>query len=179
MGNITDILDGESYGILPFSNTLTAAKIFFAIGGLIILYLIVRAVLYSRSLTLHRAPTSVACAYICASLVNMMLCVLFYWYWALPLCTVISLIFMFTSAGDVKDANSEERTGVWGLNRDIRRIRGELFNDMTPEEQIEYRNSVKEYRFNRPLFVIVTLLIPALFVLACYTSGLGYLFFPV
>lgn len=163
---------------LPFESPITAAKIFLTVGILLIAYIIVRAVVFSRSLTLHRAPAAVAFAYIAASLANILICIFFHWQAALPLCLLISVIFMFTTAGEVRDANSEERAGVWGLNRDIRRIRGELFNDMTPEEQVEYRNSVKEYRFNRWLFIALTLLAAAVFVAVCYFSGIGYRFDP-
>lgn len=174
MSNILGLLYGTSNKVLPFDDPLVAAKLFLAAGTLAIIYLIVRAVIFSRSLTLHRAPAVVACAYVAASLVNIMICVIFHWFAALPMCILITVIFMFTTAGDVKEANSEERSGVWGLNRDIRRIRGELFNDMTPAEQVEYRNNVKEYHFNRWLFAAVTLIVPAVFVLICYVSGTGY-----
>ena len=161
---------------LPFEDPLTAAKIFLAVGLLLVAYIIVRAVVFNRALTLHRAPTAVAFAYVAASLANIVICIFFHWQAALPLCLLISVIFMFTTAGEVKDANTEERAGVWGLNRDIRRIRGELFNDMTPQEQVEYRNNVKEYRFNRWLFVVLTMFAAAVFVALCYFSGIGYKF---
>lgn len=161
---------------LPFEDPLTAAKIFLAVGLLLVAYIIVRTVVFNRALTLHRAPTAVAFAYAAASLANMVICIFFHWQAALPLCLLISVIFMFTTAGEVKDANTEERAGVWGLNRDIRRIRGELFNDMTPQEQVEYRNNVKEYRFNRWLFVVLTMFAAAVFVALCYFFGIGYKF---
>lgn len=47
---------------LPFESPITAAKIFLTVGILLIAYIIVRAVVFSRSLTLHRAPAAVAFA---------------------------------------------------------------------------------------------------------------------
>jgi hypothetical protein len=85
----------------------------------------------------------------------------------------------FSVSGKVRDSNSEERTGVWGLNANIRRIRGELFNDMTPEEQVAYRETVKETKFYSPLFVALSLVAPVIAVVIYKLLDLGYLFTPV
>lgn len=174
MSEISSFLTGESSGILPFENPLTAAKLFFAACALLIIYAIVRAAVFSKALTLHRAPATVAFAYVAASVANIIIAVLFRWFAALPLCIIMTVIFLFSTASEVKDANTEERMGIWGLNRDIRRIRGELFNDMSPEEQVAFRSTVTEYRFNKPLFVAVTLAVPTVFVILCHFVGLGY-----
>ena len=166
------------YTTLPFYNNFTAAKLFAATAIVLILFLIVRAIIAKRSLTVHRAPFAAVTAYINAAIINILLCTFLYWYWALPLCLVISLIYMFTTANEIKDANSEERAGVWGLNRDIRRIRCELFNDLPIEEQLKLREKVVPYKFRRGLFVIITMLVPLLFILICDLT-LDYLYYPV
>lgn len=176
MTEIFDFLTGDATGILPFDNALIAAKIFFTVLALLIVYTIVRAVVYSRSLTLHKAPAAVVCAFIGASLANILICIFFNWTFALLLCIVITVIFMLTARSEINDANSEERMGIWGLNKDIRRIRSELFNDMTVEEQLEYRKKVKEYKFNMPLFFAAAIAVPILFVAACCVLDIGYNF---
>ena len=176
MSKVFSFFIGDAAGLLPFKNALTAAKLFFAVFFLLIVYAIVRAVVYRRSLTLHKAPTAVVFSYIASSLANILVCIFFSWFLALPLCIILTLIFMFTTKSEVNDANAEERSGVWGLNSDIRRIRGELFSDMTVQEQIDYRNSVKEYNFNMWLFGIVSIAVAVLFIAACYFFGAGYQF---
>lgn len=169
----------NEYTSLPFYNNFTAAKIFAVVAVLIIAFLIIKAVISKNSLTLHRAPFSVCTAYINIALINIIFCTFMYWYWALPLSLALTLIYMHTTYMEVKDANSEERSGVWGLNKDIRRIRGELFNDLPIEEQLAYREKVKDYKFSRIVFVVVAMLIPLAFIGVCYLLDIGYLFYPV
>lgn len=171
--------DEIKYTMLPFLSAAVATKLFmaFLIAGAALVVL--RGIIYSRSLTFHRAPAGVAFSYAGAVIIGGALSTVFYWYWALPVSAAVAAGVAFAAAADVREANSEERTGVWGLNKDIRRIRGEMFNDMTPEEQVEYAKSVKEYKFSRVLFVAAVLAAVAAFWLICYVSGTGYLFFPV
>lgn len=174
MSFFTDLLLGSSDGLLPFEDPLTAAKLFFAVFALLLIYVITRAVIASRSMTIHRAQFAVVCSCIANSLANIFVSTFLFWYIALPLCMVITLIYMFATANEVYEANAEERSGVWGLNRDIRRVRSEIFNDMTQEEQIEYRKSVREFRFNKPLYMLISMAVPVLFILICAFSGAGY-----
>ena len=80
---------------------------------------------------------------------------------------------------EVKEGNSEERIGVWGLNKEIRAVRGEIFNDMSKEEQIEYTKKVKEFRFLWPLFIFVCVAIPLGVACLWKFMGLGFLWAPV
>ena len=167
------------YTALPFLSARVATMLFmaFLIAGAVLI--IVRAIVYSKSMTLHRAPTSVAFSYAGTLLVCGAVSAVFYWYWALPVCAAVAVAVAFSTAADVREANSEERTGVWGLSKDIRRVRGEIFNDMTPDEQVKYAGSVKEYRFSRVLFMAVVLVAVVAFWFILKISGAGYLFFPV
>ena len=124
----------SKYTMLPFYDVITSAKFFALFALLILITAIVRKIVYSRSLTLHRAKTSIVFGFISVSFINCLFTSFLYWYWALPLCIALGAVYAFSVSGEVRDSNTEERTGVWGLNPDIRRIRGELFNDMSPEE---------------------------------------------
>ena len=172
-------MDKTDYTLLPFLDVITAAKLFLFFAALILLTAVIRKIVFKRSLSLHKAHASIAFSLVTASLANMLFTTFLYWYWALPLSIAISVIYAFTTAGDVKDANSEERIGVWGLNEDIRRVRGEIFNDMTVEEQIAYRGKVKETRFSKTLFIIISLAAAAVIVLLFNALDIGYLFSPV
>lgn len=171
--------EAVKYTLLPFLSPLLATRLFLVFGVLGLLIAAVRAVVFRRSLRLHRAPAAVAFSVASAAVINVTVCTVFYWYWALPVCVAVAAIYAFTVAGEVKEANAEERIGVWGLNREIRRIRGELFNDMSIEEQLEYSRGMKEFVFRPVLFVIAALAAPGIFILVCHLLPVGYLFFPV
>jgi len=172
-------MEQNEYTVLPFYNNFTAAKLFAVFAIILIVYLIVKSIIHNRSLTIHRAPFAVVTGYIGASIVNIILFTFLYWQWALPISIIVSVIYAFTTNKEVNAANSEERAGVWGLNKDIRRIRGELFNDMSIEQQLKYRKNVKHYKFNYILFVIVTVGAALAFVGICCLCDIGYLFSPV
>ena len=169
----------SDYTVLPFLDITITTRLLVATFLVFVFTLLVKQIVFKTSVSLHRAPVSVLFAYICCSVVNVMFCTFLYWYWAAFLCTVMSVIYAFTTAREVKESNEEERSGVYGLNKDIRRIRGEIFNDMSIEDQLEFKKSVKEYQFSKILFIVVTLIVPALAITVFHFLDIGYLFFPV
>ncbi len=174
----------ENYSILqktllPFQNAITAAKIFGVLVVLIIATYFIRAIVYKRALNLKRAPTAEVFYLLLATLFNTALYTFFYWQWALPVSVVISLVFMSSTSHEVKEGNNELRMGVWGLNKDIRTVRAEIFADLSPEKQVEYRENVKEYNFVKWRFLAFAILIPVVLVFVWHFLNIGYLFFPV
>ena len=165
--------------ILPFMSALTAAKIFGIIVLIAVLIYIVRAVVSRRAMTLRRGPTAMVFNGIIAITFNTALYTFFYWQWALPVSFVITLVFMSATWHDVKEGNSEERIGVWGLNKEIRTVRGEIFNDMSKDEQIEYTKKVKEFKFYWPVFILVCVAAPLFIAYLWQLFGLGFLWTPV
>lgn len=165
--------------ILPFMSGLTAAKVFTALVCLIVLTYIVRRYVYKHSLTFRRGPTAEIFYFIIASLMCTVLYVFFYWYIALPVSVAIALAFMSAVSHEVHEGNSEERIGVWGLNKDIRSVRGDIFNDMSIEDQLAYTKNVKEYKFHPIRFVITAVAIPLVIVTVFYFADIGFLWFPV
>ena len=170
---------GSDYTLLPFLKTATTAKLVIATFLIFVCVVAIRKNVFGTSLTLHKAPATIFFAYITAGCANIILTTFMYWYWALPICLGISLIFAFTTERDVKAAISEERIGKWGLNKEIRRIRGELFNEMSIEQQIEYREKIKDVRFSKLLFTTVTMAVPVIAILVFWALDIGYLFYPV
>lgn len=165
--------------ILPFMNALTAAKIFGIIVLTAVLLFVVRAIVNKNALNLRRGPTAVFFNGAIAITFNCALYTFFYWQWALPVSFVITLVYMSATMHEVKEGNSDERIGVWGLNKDIRAVRGEIFNDMSKEEQIAYTKKVKEYKFWWPLFILVCVAVPLVIALIWDAAGLGFLWSPV
>ncbi len=165
--------------ILPFLNALTAAKLFGIIVLIAVSLFVIRAIVNKNAMNLRRGPTAVFFSGAIAITFNCALYTFFYWQWALPVSFVITLVYMSAAMHEVKEGNSDERIGVWGLNKDIRAVRGEIFNDMSKEEQIEYTKKVKEYKFWWPLFILLCVATP--FVVACFWKifGLGFLWSPV
>ena len=169
----------SEYTMFPFVSAITSARLAVITFFIFVLVIAVRMVVFSRSLTLHKAPTTIIFAYIACSFANVIFTTFLYWYWALPLCLVISVIYAYTTAREVREADSEERMGIWGLNKDIRKIRAELFSDMTVEKQLEYAKGIKETDFSKPMFIIITMAVPVLAILIFYFMNIDYLFFPV
>ncbi len=174
MGN-----DLENSTILPFVSALTAAKIFGIIVVLAVAIFVIRAIVYKRALGLRRGPTAFFFNALIAIVFNCALYTFFYWKWALPVSFVITLVYMSATWHEVKEGNSEERIGVWGLNKDIRAVRGELFNEMSKEEQIEYTKKVKEYKFYWPLFILLCVGAPVAIAALWKIAGLGFLWSPI
>ena len=131
--------------IIPFMSGLNAAKVFTVLVLLILITYIVRKYVYKHSLTFRRGPTAMVFYFIIASLMCTVLYVFFYWYIALPISVVVALAFMSAVSHEVHEGNIDERVGVWGLNKDIRTVRAELFNDMPIEEQAIVRRNLLKY----------------------------------
>ena len=165
--------------LLPFFSALTAAKVFGTLVFLIVSTYIVRKYVYKHSLSFHRGPTAEVFYFIIASLMCTALYVFFYWYVALPLSVAIALAFMSATSHEVHEGNSEERIGVWGLNKDIRSVRADIFNDMPIEEQLEYTKNVKEYKFHALRFVLLVVAVPLVIVSIFHFCDIGFLWFPV
>ena len=165
--------------IIPFMSGLNAAKVFTALVLLIVLTYIVRKYVYKHSLTFRRGPTATVFYFIIASLMCTVLYVFFYWYIALPLSVAIALAFMSAVSHEVHEGNTDVRVGVWGLNKDIRTVRAELFNDMSIEEQLEYTKNVKEYNFQPIIFVLGVIILPLIIITVFHFADIGFLWYPV
>lgn len=165
--------------LLPFESAITAAKIFGILTVAIIITYFVRAIVYKRALNLKRAPTGEVFYTVIAILFNTALYTFFYWQWALPVSVAISLVFMSATSHEVKEGNTELREGIWGLNKNIRSVRAEIFADLSKDEQLKYKSTVKEYKFLRVRFLAIAILVPILIVVAWHFLNIGYLFFPI
>ena len=128
----------------------------------------------------HVAPFWTFQVYGYALLVNTALFSLFFWYAAIAAGALFSTACVVGARGVQNKAYYDEKNGKWGLSPDLREVRGELFSDLPPEEQIKQKQQVDaSFRKIKPLpFYLITLAVPFLIMLILYGCGAGYIFVP-
>ena len=129
---------------------------------------------------IHVAPFTTVRAYGAALFINTAMCALFFWYAALPICLLISTVCAVSARGVQKNALVDEKNGKWGLDPDLRQVRGEMFSDLSPEEQIERKKEVdRTFRKTRVLpFFLITVGLPFLLIVLLYFCGATYVWIP-
>ncbi len=105
---------------------------------------------------------------------------LFFWYVAIFVSLFFAFIFYVSARGIQNKVYYEEKDGRWGLHPPLRQIRGELFSDLSIEEQLEYKAEVdRRFRKLSPLWYFpLTILLPFAVVLILQLCGLPYIFVP-
>lgn len=169
----------DDYTLLPWQLPLKSSWAIVIVIALFLAYLIVSGIISRKSISIRRGHMAIVNAYASTIFANTLFYLLLYWYWALPLSLILTLIFLKITRDEIKMSHTDELNGMWGLNRDMRIIRGEMFSDMTIEEQAEYKQKIKAPRFNGWIFVLVAMLAPALITALVNLSGGQYLFFPI
>ncbi len=148
-----------------------------------LLYTLITAIISHTPLgyNIHRQTLLRYHAYVYGLCVNTTIFALFYWYIAIPLSFLFSLVFFNSALALQKIALQEEKNGMWGLCKPLRIIRGELFSDMSPDQQIEAKKTVeKAYRpLNPYIYFTLTVAVPFAIVVFMYLCGANYLFAPV
>ncbi len=129
---------------------------------------------------IHVAPFTAVRAYGAALFVNTAMFTLFFWYAALPIGLFISTVCIVSARGVQKNALVDEKNGKWGLDPDLRQVRGEMFSDLSPEEQIRRKKEVERvFRKTRILpFYLLTICLPFLLVVILYFCGASYVWIP-
>ncbi len=129
---------------------------------------------------LHGAPflTMEGAGY--ALLLNTAIYALFFWYVAWAVSLFFSWLFYVSVRGIQGRIYYEEKDGRWGLYPPLRQIRGEMFSDLSVEEQLQYKQEVdRRFRKVNPLWYFpLTVLLPFGIILLLRLVGLPYLFVP-
>lgn len=100
-----------------------------------------------------------------------------YWQWAFPLALICGGIFIFIIRGELRRSYQDELEGYRGLFTEIRKIRAEAFADLSIEEQMEYKKSVKPQQFFWWIWLPAVVVLPFLLILLLEQLGVGdYLF---
>lgn len=129
---------------------------------------------------LHAAPFLTVEAYGYALAVNTALFSLFYWYVALSVGFCFALAFGCAVRGQQTKIYYDEKNGKWGLSPALREVRGELFSDLSVEEQLATKQRVDAAfrKLNLWIYFAATLVLPFAVMLIMYACNMGYLFVP-
>ena len=167
---------------LPWEEQGTAGNICwvcFVIGAL---FLLVTQIIRRTNLgyDIHSAPfLSMECT-VLALVINTAVYTLFFWYAAWAVSLAFSIAFYISARGIQKKIYSDEKDGKWGLFPDLRQVRGELFSDLSIEEQMEYKKKVDATfkKLDPRLYFPLTVILPFLLILILKLCGLPYIFAP-
>ncbi len=166
-----------NYTILPWMDPLSVGKIIPTVVGILVAYCIFEFFFKKYNNSVRRGTLSLITNTVWPLTLNTCFFTVLYWQWAFPLSAVIGLIFISVIKHELKIAHEDELEGFRGLNPTIRQIRGEIFADLSIEEQMEYKKTVKPHKFYWWLFLPLVVIIPFLVVLLLEQFGLGdYLF---
>ncbi len=115
-----------------------------------------------------------------ALVINTAVYALFFWYVAMAVSLFFTLVFYLSARGIQARIYFEEKDGRWGLYPPLQKIRGELFSDQTPEEQLEQKAQVdKTFRKLSPWWYFpLTILLPFAIILLLKLCGMPYIFTP-
>ncbi|MBQ6947219.1 MAG: hypothetical protein IJN42_04145 [Clostridia bacterium] len=115
-----------------------------------------------------------------ALVINTAVYSLFFWYVALPVSLFFTTILCISARGIQNKIYSEEKDGAWGLHPSLRQVRGEMFSDLSVEEQLEYKKKVESsFRKLSPWWYYpLTVLVPFGVMLLLKLCGLPYIFVP-
>lgn len=169
----------QDYTLLPWEFPLKSSYAMVAAIALLLVYLIISGIISRRSISIRRGQIAIVNAYTVTIIANTLLYLLLYWYWALPLSLILTLLFLKITRDEIKMGHIDELNGMWGLNREMRIIRGEQFSDMTIEQQAEYKQKIVLPKFNVWIFLLVAMLAPVVITALVNLLGGHYLFFPI
>ncbi len=162
---------------LPWMNVLSAGKIIPPVIAILIAWCIFAALMKKYNSSIRRGHFAVVDNTLWALLLNTMIFTVSFWQWSFPVAIGIGAIFIWVIKNEQKRAWEDERIGMRGMNAEMKRLRGEAFNDLSIEEQMAYKEKVKPYSFRWWIFLPAVVLLPFLLMLLLEALGVGdYLF---
>lgn len=165
------------YTMLPWWDVLSAGKIVPILGFLLAGWALFAGLFKRYNASVRRGTFAVIDNTVWPLLLNSIIYTTLFWYWAAPISIGLSYVFEAIIRHEQKRAFEEERLGCFGLNKEIKTLRGEAFNDLSIEEQLSYREKVTPYRFCWWAHMLLCVILPFLLVLLLEALGAGnYLF---
>lgn len=162
---------------LPWLEVASASRIVPTILGLLFAWCLFSFFFKKINATVRRGTFSIIDNTVWGLLLNSMIFSLMFWYWAFPIAVGIGLVFISVIRYDLKRAFEDERIGMFGLNKELRMLSGEAYNDLSIEEQMAYKEKVPPYKFYWWVYLLLVVLLPFLLMLLLEQLGLGnYLF---
>ena len=165
------------YAILPWMDQLTVGKILPPVIGLLVAYCVFEYFFKKWNYSMRRGTLSLITNTVWPLLLNTCIFAVAYWQWAFPLAAVMGLIFISVLRHELKVAHEDELEGYRGVNPEVRKLRAENFADLSIEEQMAYKQTVKPHKFYWWIFWPAVIVIPFLIILLLEQLGVGdYLF---
>lgn len=162
---------------LPWMDVLSAGRVVPPVIAVLIGWCIIAALMKKFNSSVRRGHFAVVDNTLWALLLNTLIFTVSFWQWAFPVAIGIGALFIWVIRNEQTRALEEERIGMRGMNAEMKRLRGEAFNDLSIEEQMAYKEKVKPYRFRWWLFWPAVVLLPFLLMLLLEALGVGdYLF---
>lgn len=165
------------FTILPWLDAAAGGRIITAAVLFPVGYQIFETIFRRVNETMRRGTLAIIGNTVWPFFINICLYALFYWYWALPLSALFTLIFFAVIRGELKAAYEDERLGGWGVSPEIRKLRADAFGELPLEEQMAYKEEVRPQRFFWQLYFPALIILPFLVILLLSRLGVGdYLF---
>ena len=158
-------------------NALTVGRIVPVAVALLVAFCIFERVFSKHNNTMRKGTMSIISATAWTLILNFIFYVIAFWQWAVGFSVAMALFFIVILRHELKIAYQDEKEGFRGLNPLIRSIRGEIFSDLSIEEQMEFKKNVKPQKFYWYLWLPLVVGLPFLAVLLLEQLGVGdYLF---
>ncbi len=165
------------YTILPWMDALSAGHIVPVVLALLAAYCIFEFFFKRHNITMRRGTLALITNTVWPLLLNLCFFTLLFWQWAFVLSIVMGGVFIAIMRNELKVAYQDELEGFRGLSPEIRHIRAEAFADLTIEEQMAYKKTVKPHKFFWWCWLPLVVVLPFLLVLLLEQLGVGdYLF---
>ncbi len=165
------------YTMLPWWDVMSAGRAVPVVLFLLVAWCLFAGLMKRYNSTLRRGHFSLLDNTMWPLLVNTVLYLVAFWYWAVPVAAGLGLIFESVIRNDLKRSLEDERQGMFGMNPHIKQLRGEAFNDLSVEEQMAYKEKVTPIAFSWWIHLLIVTVVPFLIVLLLEQLGLGnYLF---
>ena len=162
---------------LPWLDVFSAGQILPVLGGLLIGWCILAALFKKFNSSVRRGHFAAVDNTVWPLLLNAIIFTVSFWQWAFPVALGIGGIFLWVIRNEQKRALEDERIGMFGMNEEMKRLRGEAYNDLSIEEQLAYKEKVKPYKFIWWIWLPLVVLLPFLLMLVLGACGVGdYLF---
>ncbi|MBQ8893696.1 MAG: hypothetical protein IJ043_04730 [Clostridia bacterium] len=165
------------YTFFPWMDSLTVGRILPPLIILLVAYNIFEYFFKKHNISMRKGTLSIISGTAWTLLLNTCFFTIAYWQWAILFSAVLALLFIVIMRYELKVSYQEELEGYRGLNPEMRKIRAELFADLSIEEQLEFKQNVHPQKFYWYVWLPLMLLIPFLTVLLLEQLGVGdYLF---
>lgn len=165
------------YTFFPWMDSMTVGRIVPALVAILVVYCIFEYFFRKYNNSVRKGTMAIVSNTVWPLLLNLCFFTIAYWQWALAFSIICGVFFIIVLRHELKIAYQDELEGYRGLNPTIRGIRAEIFADLSVEEQMEFKKTVKPQKFYWYIWLPLIVGIPFLITLLLEQLGVGdYLF---